>query len=127
MSLTCPRDIRLKDKCLTLRQVDSNTCYVRMRTYHTNIVVPTIWELGDLAEIIHSLVQDPQMNCKYFPVNDLKVHYYNTLKQDLITIDFNIRTNKNKWDVLKEMEKKYGLVDFSQLKNVVPLIEKRKK
>ncbi len=118
---------RLQEKGLVLRQQDSSTCYEKMRPYHNNIVVPTIWELGELSQIIHDLVQNPQTNCRYFPVNDLKAHYYRILKQDLITIDFNMRTNKGKWDVLKEMEKRFGPVDFSQLNNVVPFVEKKKK
>lgn len=116
---------RLKEKGIALRQENSRTCFVRMQPFHTNILVPTISELGSLSEIIHDLVQNPEINCRYFPVNDLKAHYYAILRQDLITIDFNMQTNKGKWDVLKEMEKKFGRVDFSQLKKAVPLINKK--
>jgi len=114
-------DKRLKERGLTLRQQNSTTCYERMQPYHTNIVVPTLWELGSLAELIHELVQEPTENCIFYPESLLKVHYYNIIKQNLITIDFNERCNKGKWDVLNEMQKKFGEIDFSQLTNVVPL------
>lgn len=104
-----------------LRQQDSSTCYIRMRPYHNNIVVPTMWELGAVAEIIHELVQDAERNCAYFPESMLKKHFYDILKQDLIEIDFNDKKNKSKWEVLCQMQKKFGEIDFSQLKNVVTL------
>lgn len=119
-------DEELSKRGIKLRQQDSGTCYERMRPYHTNIVVPTIWELGELASLIHDLVQNPQLNCRFYPESELKRHFYNTLKQDLITLDFNIGNQQNKWIVLREMQKKYGEINFEKLSNVVPLATKKK-
>lgn len=111
---------------ISLHQQDSSTCYIRMRPYHNNIVVPTMWELGAVAEIIHKLVQDTERNCAYYPESMLKKHYYDILKQDLIEINFNDKKNKSKWDALNQMQKEFGDIDFSLLKNVVAMDTKKK-
>ncbi len=119
-------DEELTKRGLKLRQENSKTCYESIRPFHTNIVVPTIRELGELASLIHELVQDPHKNCRYFSVTDLKIHYYRMVKSDLITINYNERDNKGKWDTLMEVQKKLGKIDFSKLKNVKPLEAKKK-
>ena len=108
----------LQDKKLVLRQQDSKTCFEAMRSFHTNIKVPTLFELGSLAEIIHDLVEKPDVNCMYFSETVLKHHFYNRVKQDCIHIDFSDKDNQQKRNILREMEKKLGKIDFTQLKNV---------
>ena len=65
-------DNALSAKKLLLRQQDSSTPFVAMRSYHTNILVPTVLELADLAEIIYELVKDHNANCKFFTETELK-------------------------------------------------------
>lgn len=110
---------------LKLRQQDSNTCYERMKSFHTNIVVPTLIELGDLASIIYELVQDPLANCCLFTETDLKNHFYEMVKLDFIVMDFNDKKNQQKWQILVEREKALGKIDFSQLKNSKPKVIKK--
>lgn len=119
-------EAELEKRGLELRQEDSTTCYERMRPYHTNILVPTIWELGELAGLIHDLVQEPNINCRFYTEPDLKYRYYCMVKQDYIHIDYNKRENVGKWNVLAEMQKKFGKIDFAKLNNVIPQVGKKK-
>ena len=115
------------DSCgIKLRQEDSSTCFERMRPFHTNIVVPTLIELGELAGIIHELVQEPMANCRYYSETDLKNRFYEAVKHDLISIDFNDKKNQQKWQILLEREKVLGSIDFSQLKKAIPMANKKK-
>lgn len=107
-------------KRLLLRQENSTTPYVKMRPYHTNILVPTAIELCDLAGIIHALFQDAANNCKFFTETDLKVHFYNSLKKDELELDFTKPANQEKWNALKEMQKTLGIIDFTLLSKVTP-------
>lgn len=113
-------DIELNARGLQLRQEDSTTPYVKMRPYHTNILVPTAIELCDLAGVIHKLFQDAANNCKLFTETDLKVHFYNTLKKNELELDFTKSVNQEKWNTLKEMQKTLGEIDFTNLCNVIP-------
>ena len=114
------------DACkLQLRQENSTTCYERMQSFHTNIVVPTLIELGDLAGIIYQLVQNPMSNCCYFTETDLKNHFYKMVKLDFIVIDFNDKKNQQKWQIIEEREKALGKIDFGQLKNAKPRAKKK--
>ena len=45
-------DVDVIKKGLGFHLVPSATPYINMQSLHTNIVVPTLYELGDLAEII---------------------------------------------------------------------------
>ncbi len=121
-----PKD-RLDSCGIRLRQENSTTCYKRMQSFHTNMVVPTLLELGELAGIIYDLVQDPVANCLFFTETDLKNHFYQMVKQDLIEIDFNDKKNQQKWNLLRECEKTLGTIDFTQLKNAQPMVVKKKK
>lgn len=114
------------DACgLQLRQENSTTCYKRMQSYHTNILVPTLIELGDLAGIIHNLVQEPEVNCCFFTETDLKNRFYEMVKHDFIEIDFNDKKNQQKWQIIEEREKSLGKIDFGQLTNVKPREKKK--
>lgn len=113
-------DSELTAKHLMLRQQNSTTPYVAMRPYHTNIQVPTAIELCDLAGIIYNLYQDHLSNCRYFTETDLKMHFYNTLVNNAIEIDFRSSSNQEKWRVIKEMQKTMGGIDFSILSKVIP-------
>lgn len=114
------------DKCgLKLRQEDSTTCFERIQSFHTNILVPTLIELGELAGIIYELVQDPVSNCCYFTETDLKNHFYRMVKQDAILIDFNDKRNQQKWQIIEEREKVLGKIDFEKLKKAKPKVKKK--
>ena len=105
---------------LQLRQQDSTTPYLDMRSYHTNILVPTVKELSTLALLIHDLLKDTDSNCRLFCETDLKIHFYDVLLRNDIEIDFTTRTNQTKWDVVKEMQRTLGPIDFPKLDKVVP-------
>ena len=116
---------RLDASGLQLRQENSTTSYERMQSYHTNIIVPTLIELGVLAEIIHDLVQEPMANCCYFTETDLKSHFYEMVKQDFIVIDFNDKKNQQKWQIIEEQQRALGRIDFGKLQNVMPRVKKK--
>ena len=113
-------DNALNDKKIQLRQQNSSTPYINMRPYHTNILVPTIVQLADLAEIIYNLIRTSETNYKFFAETDLKIHFYNTLVQNAIEIDFTSKKQYEKWRVIKEMQESLGAIDFTRLTNVIP-------
>lgn len=114
-------DEMLKAKKLELEPENSSTPFIAMRPYHANVLVPTVLELSDFAEIIYELVKDQDTNCKFFSETDLKVHFYQTLIKNAIEIDFSIKTNQAKWDVVRETEKSFNSkIDFTKLDKVKP-------
>ena len=53
--------MKIPDKALDkfkFHYAPSSTPYLQCRSLHTNIVVPTLYEMGDLAEIIHQLIKN---------------------------------------------------------------------
>lgn len=110
----------LAAKGLQLRQEDSSTPYIAMRSYHTNVKVPTVKELSIFASLLHDLIQDTDNNCRFFSETDLKIHFYNVLVTNAIEIDFTAWTNLEKWKAIKEIQQTLGTIDFSKLDNVVP-------
>lgn len=104
---------------LLLRQEDSSTPYLAMRPYHTNVKVQTVKELSIFASLLHGLILDTDKNCRLFSETELKIHFYNVLTSNAIQIDFTIKTNQAKWDVIIEMQRTLGAIDFSKLDKVV--------
>ena len=105
---------------LRLRQENSSTPYLAMRPYHTNVMVPTVNELSVFASLLHGLIQDTDNNCRLFTETELKIHFYNVLVKNAIEINFNIWTNQEKWNAIKEMQQALGPIDFTKLDKVVP-------
>lgn len=113
-------DEDIKEKGLGLRQEDSTTPFVSLRPHHTNIQVPTLYELGAVAEVIHKLVKDPDANCKFISETDLNDRFYDAVKGGLIEIDFSDKYHKAKWDTIRRLEKMKGKIDYSKLQSVTP-------
>ena len=99
--------------------------YLQCRSLHTNIVVPTLYEMGDLAEIIHQLIKNGEQI--YISEQEQKECFYNAVKADEIEMDFNDWKNQNFRKALAEMEGIYGQIDFSQLQNAKDSKKKKKK
>lgn len=109
----------IESKGLELRPQDSSTPYVSLRSNHTNIKVPTIYEMGSVAEIIYELVQDPNANCRFISETELNDRFYEAIIGGLIEIDFTDKSQQAKWDTLKRLEKEKGRIDYTQLKTVI--------
>lgn len=119
--------VKIPDKALgnfKFHHAPSSTPYLQCRSLHTNIVIPTLYEMGDLAEIIHQLIKD----CKqiYVSEQEQKECFYEAIKADEIEMDFNDRRNQNFRKALSEMETIYGEIDFSQLHNTKDTKKKNK-
>ena len=108
-------DVDVSKKGLGFNLVPSTTPYINMRSMHTNIVIPTLYELGDLAEIIYDITSAG--NQQYIAEQDLKELFYDAVKNDLIEIDFNNKKYQGFRKPLREIEKQKGDIDFSKLKN----------
>jgi hypothetical protein len=113
-------DGEIEAKGLELRQEDSITPFVSLRSNHTNIKVPTLYELGAIAEIIHQQVQEPDTNCKFVSETELNDRFYDAVKEGLIEIDFSDKYHKGKWDTIRMLEKQKGKIDYSQIQTVIP-------
>jgi hypothetical protein len=109
-------DSEILEQKLTFHQVPSSTSYLPMRDLHTNIVVPTLYELGYLAEIIYELIKNGQ--AQYVTEQELKDLFYDAVKADKVEIDFNDTKFKKLRKTLSEMETINGEIDFSLLHKV---------
>ena len=107
-------DVDVIKKGLGFHLVPSATPYINMQSLHTNIVVPTLYELGDLAEIIYDITTAG--NQQYIAEQELKELFYDAVKNDLIEIDFNNKKYQGFRKPLREIEKQKGDIDFSKLK-----------
>ena len=132
MELYCHRGwmltVKIPDKALDkfkFHYAPSSTPYLQCRSLHTNIVVPTLYEMGDLAEIIHQLIKNGKQI--YISEQEQKECFYNAVKADEIEMDFNDWKNQNFRKALAEMEGIYGQIDFSQLQNAKDSKKKKKK
>ena len=120
--------MKIPDKALDkfkFHYAPSSTPYLQCRSLHTNIVVPTLYEMGDLAEIIHQLIKNGEQI--YISEQEQKECFYNAVKADEIEMDFNDWKNQNFRKALTEMEGIYGQIDFSQLQNAKDSKKKKKK
>lgn len=97
---------------------------MQCRSLHTNIVIPTLYEMGDLAEIIHQLIKNGEQI--YISEQEQKECFYNAVKADEIEMDFNDWKNQNFRKALAEMEGIYGQINFSQLQNAKDSKKKKK-
>ena len=113
-------DVDVSKKGLGFHLVPSTTPYINMQSLHTNIVVPTLYELGDLAEIIYDITSAG--NQQYIAEQDLKELFYDAVKNDLIEIDFNNKKYQGFRKPLREIEKQKGDIDFSKLKNCKEIV-----
>ena len=113
-------DADVSKKGLGFNLVPSTTPYTNMQRLHTNIVVPTLHELGDLAEIIYDITSVG--NQRYIAEQDLKELFYDAVKKDLIKIDFNDKKYQGFRKPLREIERQQGNIDFSKLKNCKEII-----
>lgn len=115
-------DSEIKAKGLNFNKVPSGTPYVPKRGLHTNICVPTLYELGDLADIMHTLVEQNQM--VYVSEQELKEAFYQAVKNNEIEIDFNDKRYRPFRKPLREMELQYkSPIDFNvsdKAKEVIP-------
>lgn len=93
----------------------SSTIYTSMQSLHTNIVVSTLHQMGELAEIIYNLIKDRKQI--YISEQELKECFYNAIMADEITIDFNDKRFRQFRKPLAEIEKVKGKIDFSTLRN----------
>ena len=93
----------------------SSTIFSSMQSLHTNIVVPTLYEMGELAEIIYNLIKEGKQI--YISEQELKECFYNAIKADEILIDFNDKRFRQFRKPLAEIEKEKGKIDFSRLHN----------
>lgn len=105
-------------------QLPSGTPLLSCRSLHTNIIIPTLHEMGDLAEIIHKLIKDDKQI--YVSEQEQKECFYNAIKADEIEMDFNDWRYQKFRKALSEMEEIYGQIDFSQLQNAKDLKKKKK-
>ena len=113
-------DVYVCKKGFEFHLVPSTTPYTNMQSLHTNIVVPTLHELGDLAEIIHDITSAG--NQQYIAEQDLKELFYEAVKKDLIEIDFNDKKYQGFRKPLREIERQQGEIDFTKLKNCKEII-----
>lgn len=113
-------DVDVSKKGFGFNLVPSTTPYINMRSMHTNIVIPTLYELGDLAEIIYDITSAG--NQQYIAEQDLKELFYDAVKNDLIEIDFNNKKYQGFRKPLREIEKQKGVIDFSKLKNCKEIV-----
>ena len=113
-------DVDVSKKGFEFHLVPSTTPYTNMQSLHTNIVVPTLHELGDLAEIIHDITSAG--NQQYIAEQDLKELFYEAVKKDLIEIDFNDKKYQGFRKPLREIERQQGEIDFTKLKNCKEII-----
>ena len=113
-------DVDVSKKGFGFNLVPSTTPYINMRSMHTNIVIPTLYELGDLAEIIYDITSAG--NQQYIAEQDLKELFYDAVKNDLIEIDFNNKKYQGFRKPLREIEKQKGDIDFSKLKSCKEIV-----
>lgn len=109
-------DQALKEKKLKTEYKASGTPYYTQRAKHVNIKVPTIYELGDLAEIMYD--EAKLQKIKYISEQELKELFYAAVLADEIEIDFNDKKYKNFRKPLAEIESQKGSIDFSKLSKV---------
>lgn len=105
----------LKNKKLEMEYKASGTPYFTKQTKHVNIKVPTLYELGDLAEIMYDEVESQKM--EYISEQELKELFYYAIKADEIKIDFNDKRYRNFRKSLADIENQKGAIDFSILTN----------
>lgn len=103
--------------------VPSSTIYSSMQNLHTNIVVPTLYEMGNLAEIIYNLIKEGKQI--YISEQELKECFYNAIIADEISIDFNDKRFRSFRKPLSEIEKIKGKINFSTLHNAREVINDR--
>lgn len=119
--LRIPGDM-IKAKGLDFNIIPSGTPYVPKRSLHTNICVPTLYELGDFADIMHTLVEQDKM--VYVSEQELKEAFYQAVKNNEIEIDFNDKRYRPFRKPLREIEtQKKSPIDFSvsdKAKDVIP-------
>lgn len=101
----------------------SSTPYLPMQVLHTNIVIPTLYEMGDLAEIIFNLIQNNKQI--YVTEQELKECFYNAIAADEVLIDFNDRRYRSFRKPLADIEKTKGNIDFSKLKNAKEVVKRK--
>lgn len=117
--------IRIPDQALTAKKLaveykTSSTPYITQQAKHVNIKVPTLYELGDLAEIIHDEVVDLKM--EYISEQELKEIFYQAVQNDEVQIDFNDKKYRSYRKPLADIERQKGLIDFTKLSNVKEVI-----
>lgn len=67
------------------RQEDSSTPYVSIGNLHTNLLIPTLFELGDVAESIYEALENGY--AEYVPEQDLKERLYELINAGEIKVD----------------------------------------
>lgn len=103
-----------KAKGLTFRQEDSGTPFVEMRSLHTNIMTPTLYELGYLAEAIYESIKVG--NCDYITEMEIGDRYFEMLTSDKLEINLSEKKN-GKWKALYQtIAHEKGKIDFSEHK-----------
>lgn len=118
-------DIPDKDlKRFSFHSAPSSTPYIPMRSLHTNIVIPTLYEMGDLAEIIHNIIAKSAQI--YVSEQEIKECFYDAILADEIEIDFNEKKLRSFRRSLADIEKIKGYIDFSVLKNVKEVVNDKK-
>lgn len=103
----------------------SSTPYITMKNSHTNIVIPTLYEMGDLAEIIYNMIV--KRNLLYIAEQDIKNCFYDAVLSDEMSLDFNEKRYRQFRKPLEDIEKDKGAIDFSKLKNVKEVINYKTK
>lgn len=114
-------DQALKDKKLKIEYKASGTPYLTQQGKHVNIKVPTLYELGDLAEIMYDEVKSQKI--QYVSEQELKELFYKAILADEINIDFNDKRYRNFRKPLADIERQKGSIDFSKLANVRDVIQ----
>lgn len=104
-------DEMAKAKGLMFRQEDSGTPFMEMRSKHTNITTPTLYELGYLAEAVYESIKAGHLN--YIAEVELSDRYYEMLKADKLEINLSEK-GMGKWkDLYQKISKEKGRIDFS--------------
>lgn len=101
-------------KGLMFRPEDSVTPFVEMRSLHTNVKTPTLYELGYLAEAIYESINVG--NCDYITEVEISDRYFEMLKADKLEINLSEK-KYGKWKALYQtIAHEKGKIDFSRHK-----------
>lgn len=109
-------ETELNAKKLNLVPQKSGTPYLPQQSKHVNIKAPTLYEIGDLAEIMYNEVCSAKV--VYISEQELKELFYQAVQNDEIQMDFNDKKHKNFRKPLRDIELQKGAIDFTKLKNV---------
>lgn len=83
--------------------------YEAMCSEHTNFKIETLWEQGDLAHYIHTLIHDEELqNYTYYSVPRLIDLLWNAIKNNKIEKDSFKSKGGEWWSKIKELQKIRG-------------------